>query len=279
MKLYKYHGAGNDFLLADNRNGSITLTEDDIRALCDRHTGIGADGLMILYSAYGYDFGMEYFNSDGSGGMMCGNGGRCIAAFARDLGVKANAETPPVETGTPLYYRFLAPDGPHEAFIYEDGTVCLKMKDVTQWDIYIDKVYFLDTGTRHAVRFVEDVESIDIETEGPKLRHDGRFSPTGVNANFVQTDGDELIIRTFEKGVEGETLACGTGIVASALAECLKRSFTKNEIFTLPQKTIVRSRIARLCVEFTPALPEHSIIFRDVWLTGPTQRICSIETS
>ena len=268
----KYHGAGNDFLLYDARTAPEEFPAERIAALCDRHTGVGADGLMILSMAEGYDFRMEFFNPDGSGGMMCGNGGRCIVAFARDLGLA------PGPDGT---YHFLAPDGPHTAWLLSDDgpvkTVRLGMKDVTEYYRVVsgdgngradevfgaalrggvsgdgngrtDEVFgaglrsgvsgdgavsvllgggqnlsgwFLDTGTRHFVTFVDSVDSVDVEGLGRTIRHLPEFGPVGVNVNFVEIIAPgEIAVRTFEKGVEAETLACGTGITASAIASWL----------------------------------------------------------
>lgn len=261
MKFYKYHGAGNDFLLADNREGTIVLASEQVRRLCDRHTGFGADGVMLLSPADGYDFRMEYWNPDGSTGMMCGNGGRCIVAFAYDLGIRS--------------FNFLAPDGPHKAEILskegEVSIVRLGMKDVTVCD-KLEDGYFLDTGTRHFVRFVEDVDKVDIAVEGPRFRHDPRFAPVGTNVNFVSLHSDGSIrVRTFEKGVEGETLACGTGIVASAMASYLKRVSVMPDIGTA--QVTVHARIATLSVSFR----REGKRFTDVQLTGPAERVGIVE--
>ena len=227
MTVYKYDGAGNDFVVIDGRGTDVGICRkgEFIRTICDRKSGlraadgrIGADGLMILDSpeaaADGLrpDFRMEYFNSDGSGGMMCGNGGRCIVAFADRLGIRP-------DRGILL---FEAPDGLHTASITgrsgDTLTVCLKMLDVKELIRYDDGC-FLDTGTRHFVCFRPDVSQIDVEKEGAVLRHDARFAPQGANVNFVSPQNDLTIaVRTFEKGVEAETLACGTGITASAIA-------------------------------------------------------------
>lgn len=280
MKFYKYHGAGNDFLLADNRDGSIALTGNDIRSLCNRHTGFGADGVMLLEqpgapspdSFSPYDFRMEYFNSDGSGGMMCGNGGRCIVAFAKDLGV--------ISTDGRAC-RFMAPDGVHTAELLENGNpaiVRLKMKDVSCVSELSEDEYFLDTGTRHVVRFVDDVENYDVIGEGRALRQDERFAPVGANANFVSVADNVLKVRTFEKGVEDETLACGTGITAAAIAAYihgLRPSFKDRVENARGLCYRIKSRIAALEVEFSP---EADGSFKDVWLTGPAERVGTIET-
>ena len=243
MSIYKFSGAGNDFVVLDGRGADVSAFRqaERITALCREYR---TDGLMILDSADGFDFAMEFYNPDGSGGMMCGNGGRCIVAFAHYLGLQ-----PASPDGT---WHFLAPDGPHEAAILEfpedtpsgdlspEGpspyprpgvdkspggsiprkwTVRLKMIDVEGVKPMMGG-YFLNTGTRHFVKFVPSVEGIDMEKDGPEIRWDQAFQPEGTNANFVQIAPDGLHVRTFEKGVEAETLACGTGITASAIAAC-----------------------------------------------------------
>mgnify|MGYP002767018848 FL=1 len=256
MVFYKYHGAGNDFLIADGRNESIDLTEQQIASVCDRHTGVGADGVMVLERDPELDFRMRYYNSDGSGGMMCGNGGRCIVAFAADLGF--------------THFSFNAPDGQHiaelipgtevpAAFSKTPRVVRLKMRDVSGAEPY-GADWFLDTGTRHLVHFVDNVADYDVTGEGRRLRHDPRFAPQGVNVNFVQVNvpGQEITVRTFEKGVEDETLACGTGIVASSLATWLAtrlaaRQSTRCDVLESCQIT-VHARISDLSVTFTPSL-------------------------
>lgn len=256
-KLYKYSGAGNDFVVAlDDGSVDELRRESVIRALCDRSSGfraadgrIGADGLMILRAGClgdegarergfemvgdalaeaaldsrgsalaggktpSFDFEMEFYNPDGSGGMMCGNGGRCIVAFADELGLR------PASGGV---YRFLAADGMHTGEIVARSgsvkTVRLGMIDAFGLRPALDGV-FLNTGTRHFVKFVRDVEGVDIGVEGPRYRYDGAFAPEGANANFASLLPDgRLAIRTWEKGVEAETLACGTGITATAIA-------------------------------------------------------------
>ena len=290
QRFSKYHGAGNDFLIADNRDGHLSLSEEVIRHLCDRHTGFGADGVMLLESGSGKDFNMVYFNPDGSGGMMCGNGGRCIVAFAADCGAVSPDST----------IVFDAADGEHIASIPETGrkgekTVRLKMKDVSGITAYPEEDgYFLDTGTRHYVKFVSGLADYPVLSEGPVLRHDSRFAPVGTNVNFVEVadgpastvrtirtvKGDSstleaegpastvLAIRTFEKGVEYETLACGTGIVASAMASFVRGvppSRTAGETVAYS----VRAAIADLSVEFVPHRNNGLFCASDVYLTGP----------
>lgn len=290
QRFSKYHGAGNDFLIADNRDGHLSLSEEVIRHLCDRHTGFGADGVMLLESSSGKDFNMVYFNPDGSGGMMCGNGGRCIVAFAADCGAVSPDST----------IVFDAADGEHIASIPENGmkgekTVRLKMKDVSGITAYPEEDgFFLDTGTRHYVKFVSGLADYPVLSEGPVLRHDSRFAPVGTNVNFVEVAGGPaptvrtictakgdsstleaegqastvLAVRTFEKGVEYETLACGTGIVASAMASFVRGvppSRTAGETVAYS----VRAAIADLSVEFVPHRDNGLFCASDVYLTGP----------
>lgn len=290
QRFSKYHGAGNDFLIADNRDGHLSLSEEVIRHLCDRHTGFGADGVMLLESGSGKDFNMVYFNPDGSGGMMCGNGGRCIVAFAADCGAVSPDST----------IVFDAADGEHIASIPENGmkgekTVRLKMKDVSGITAYPEEDgFFLDTGTRHYVKFVSGLADYPVLSEGPVFRHDSRFAPVGTNVNFVEVAGGPastvrtictakgdsstleaegqastvLAIRTFEKGVEYETLACGTGIVASAMASFVRGvppSRTAGETVAYS----VRAAIADLSVEFVPHRNNGLFCASDVYLTGP----------
>ena len=222
MKAYRYSGAGNTFVVADGRGadcGALRQTENIVR-LCGEYN---TDGLMILDNAEGYDFRMEYFNSDGSGGMMCGNGGRCIVAFADFLGIiPAQGQA----------YRFIAADGVHSGVVTERNgdlkTVTIGMTDVRGatrygWLDGLDGVegWFINTGTRHFVTFVEDVEAVDVENLGSRIRRHPAFAPEGTNVNFVQPTAEGIKVRTFEKGCETETLACGTGIVASALVSYL----------------------------------------------------------
>ena len=298
QRFSKYHGAGNDFLIADNRDGHLSLSEEVIRHLCDRHTGFGADGVMLLESGSGKDFNMVYFNPDGSGGMMCGNGGRCIVAFAADCGAVSPDST----------IVFDAADGEHIASIPENGmkgekTVRLKMKDVSGITAYPEEDgFFLDTGTRHYVKFVSGLADYPVLSEGPVLRHDSRFAPVGTNVNFVEVAGGPapkvrtictakgdsstleaegqastvLAIRTFEKGVEYETLACGTGIVASAMASFVRGvppSRTAGESVAYS----VRAAIADLSVEFVPHRDNGLFCASDVYLTGPACFIGYVE--
>jgi diaminopimelate epimerase len=312
MKFYKYQGAGNDFLIADNRDGHITESEGILTAvledgtlwsrsiadLCDRRYGVGADGLMLLDPGMvnpegrqaDTDFHMTYFNSDGSGGMMCGNGGRCIVAFAYDCGVIGDipeqSECNVGKTGYLVKYTFTAADGPHEAYIYEDNQatkiVGLMMKDVHNADHYNElngvvvpsEGYFLDTGTRHYVRFVEDVDKYDIVTEGRDIRYNAQeLQPVGANVNFVEACEDYLKVRTYEKGVEDETFACGTGIVASALAAYTKGVRPKSTSANGRIHYDIRAKRDRLMVDF---LSSEQGVAQQIFLTGPAAKVCEI---
>lgn len=261
MKLSKYHGAGNDFILIDNREHHIDITIERIKLLCHRHLGIGADGLMLLESGdQDCDFKMEYFNSDGSGGMMCGNGARCIVAFAADLGFKS--------------FKFKASDGIHEGQIIEDNginkIIKVKMKDVDDILKFNASDFFLDTGTRHYVKFINDTRDFIIDQRATDIRYDKRFAPIGTNVNIVLPQGDNLQVKTFEKGVEAETMACGTGIVASAIASLVYDNKSVNGEFRVPVQTAGGKFVVDVQIK------DNSYV--NIWLTGPTQHVAQIET-
>ncbi|TDS14521.1 diaminopimelate epimerase [Sphingobacterium paludis] len=208
----KYQGAGNDFILIDNRSAIFGPTDVDfIKKLCDRKFGIGADGLMLLQDIKNFDFEMLYFNADGREGTMCGNGGRCIVAFARDLGI-INSET-----------AFLAVDGDHDAKI-SANQVDLGMIDVQQ--VTTDgEAYVLNTGSPHYVSFVENLSELDVYTAGYRIRNNERYKEEGINVNFIEAEGNGYFVRTFERGVEDETLACGTGVTAAAMAVAVQQQW------------------------------------------------------
>jgi diaminopimelate epimerase len=203
MHFYKYQGAGNDFILVDNRDQAINHENPAwIASICDRRFGVGADGMMFLQSREGYDFEMVYYNSDGKPSSMCGNGGRCIVAFAKHMGV-IKSET-----------NFLAVDGPHYAKVSEEGNwVSLQMIDVQS--IIIDgKAQVLDTGSPHYVVTTAGLSGKDVYSEGRSIRYNETYKDTGINVNFVEDMNDHYFVRTYERGVEDETFACGTGVTA-----------------------------------------------------------------
>lgn len=285
MIFYKYQGAGNDFLIADNRDGSVALSERQIATLCDRRYGVGADGLMLLDAAEKHlsdtscctdGFRMTYYNSDGSGGMMCGNGGRCIVAFAADMGIDT--------------FSFDAADGHHYADIISvDGkekTVRLQMKNVASY-MHYDALtgvnvpsdgFFLDTGTRHYVRIVKGLDDYDVVSEGRDIRYNAHeLQPIGANVNFMEPSDDGVLhVRTYEKGVEDETFACGTGIVASCVA-AYKAGIRPSEI--LPGGHVrydVKAKRDSLSVDFLP-IDLCDGVAESVFLTGPATFVAKIE--
>ncbi|MEN8120567.1 MAG: diaminopimelate epimerase [Bacteroidota bacterium] len=210
LHFYKFHGTGNDFILIDNRDSKIkNLYPEQIKYLCHRNFGIGADGLMLLNKHAGFDFEMDYYNSDGSGGAMCGNGGRCIVAFAKKLGI--------IQENT----KFIASDGAHEASINELGEIKLKMIDVQEITNKQNNL-FIDTGAPHHIEFNDNIEELNVYEKGRKIRYSNEYIDKGTNVNFVQVKDKGIEIRTYERGVENETLACGTGAVASAISYYIK---------------------------------------------------------
>jgi diaminopimelate epimerase len=243
---FKYHGTGNDFILIDNRENEISIGVETINFLCDRHFGIGADGLMLLEKADGFDFRMKYYNSDGNEGTMCGNGGRCIVRFAESLGIVKNKA------------KFIAVDGEHFANITKD-TVSLKMQNLSEFNI-IDTDYLLDTGSPHYVKFVDDINKVDVFSEGKELRYSKKVGEGGANINFAEINGDLLKVGTYERGVENETLSCGTGVTAVAISAYLKTNKKTNN-FDIETKGGI------LNVKFN----EENGLFSDIWLTGPAQ--------
>ncbi len=247
LKFSKYQGAGNDFIIIDSRNLNKNLFNQLlVSKLCDRNFGIGADGLILLLESRKYDFRMKYFNSDGREGTMCGNGGRCIAAFANKLNIID-------KNGL-----FEGIDGLHEAKILENNIVSLKMSDVNAVSKMEDGL-LIETGSRHFVMQVEDVNKIKVFTEGRQIRYQDRFGEEGTNVNFIEEENNGLKIRTYERGVENETLACGTGAVAAAIFSHITKGYDK---FSYN----VHARGGNLQVDFTP---RSKYVFENIWLTGP----------
>jgi len=241
----KYQGAGNDFIIIDNRNGSFNPGNSElINRMCDRRFGIGADGLILVSDYKDADYEMKYFNSDGKLGSMCGNGGRCVAHFTVKHGI-AGADQ-----------KFMAYDGLHEASVNK-GIVKLQMGNINEYKL-INGNYFINTGSPHYVLFMDEIEKLNVFEEGRKIRWSAEFAPGGTNVNFVKVHKSHLSLRTFERGVEDETLACGTGITASAIAAVLKGHFDTNSVD-------VKARGGDLKVEFKVIDKKIS----DIWLTGP----------
>jgi diaminopimelate epimerase len=249
MKLtfYKYHGTGNDFVILDNYHTEVpALSAKQIKFICDRHFGIGADGLMLLGKKDGYDFEMIYYNADGKESTMCGNGGRCLVKFAHHTGIHKGM------------YKFIAVDGEHEAEIDTDGTVSLKMNKVNKVEYHIHHA-IINTGSPHFVKFTENVEDVDVVATGSEIRHSHAFEAEGINVNFVETiDEDAIFVRTYERGVENETLSCGTGVTAAALLS----AHNQNGFNTVDVKTPG----GNLSVEFDKIDDQH---FENIWLCGP----------
>ena len=252
IPFYKYQGTGNDFVLVDQRD-QIFLTKNDvaeIQQICDRRFGIGADGLILLQEKAGYDFEMIYFNADGRESTMCGNGGRCITAFASYLGIIEDK------------CRFWAIDGEHEALVKTKGWVELKMGNVKEIE-HGEDYFVLDTGSPHYVVFVEDLKDINVVDTGQAIRYSDRFRKEGINVNFVEKSAGMINVATYERGVEDETLSCGTGVTAAAISYALLQDSPSKSI------TEVETKGGRLQVK----LEKSSTGFRDVWLCGPTAQV------
>ncbi len=249
FEFYKYQGTGNDFIVIhDISSGFPHDNVELIRHLCERRFGIGADGLILIHSHPDLDFRMVYFNADGKEGSMCGNGGRCAAAFAFRMGLCGQATT------------FLASDGTHVAKIIEPDHVQLKMQPVSGVRIQPDH-YELNTGSPHYVTFVKEVENVDVYRLGRKIRLSNAFRAEGINVNFVEHGTDRLFVRTYERGVENETWSCGTGVVAAALCAALRDPSDRSEFQ-------VRTRGGDLAVSFRK---EEGNAFRNIILEGPAE--------
>ena len=255
ISFYKYQGTGNDFVMIDNRSEFFPKKDTNlIKQLCDRRFGIGGDGLILLENHPQYDFKMVYYNSDGNESSMCGNGGRCLVAFAKQIGVIDHKA------------EFEAVDGYHYATIDAKGIVALQMKDVdtvNQQENYT----FLNTGSPHHVQLVDNLVELDIKTEGAKIRYSDLYGDAGSNVNFVsQLENDIFAVRTYERGVEDETLSCGTGVTAVAIA-----MFHSNQ--TASKSIKLETQGGVLKVRFEP----HPSLYSEVWLCGPTKQVFKAE--
>lgn len=253
IEFFKYQGTGNDFVMIDNRNNQFPKENHQlVNFICDRRFGVGADGLILLENDTDYDFKMVYYNADGNESTMCGNGGRCIVMFAKDLGI-INKET-----------KFLAVDGEHIANILSNQNVALQMIDVVKDDINVNESnVFLFTGSPHHIAFAENLKMFDVYTKGKEIRYSDIYAPGGTNVNFVeQLDTSKFKIRTYERGVEDETLSCGTGATAVALA-----------MYTLKKTT---SKIVDIVVEggnLQISFNENADKFTDVMLIGEAKQV------
>ncbi|MCB0402342.1 MAG: diaminopimelate epimerase [Flavobacteriales bacterium] len=248
IEFYKYQGTGNDFVMIDNRKQVFDKTDlDAVRRLCDRKFGIGADGLILIEDIEDLDFNMIYFNADGSQ-SFCGNGSRCAVAFARFLGI--------IEKQA----YFLSTDGEHEAWI-KDGEVSLKMHDVADVEVG-ENYYFINTGSPHYIVESNDVQHVDVKTEGAAIRYNDRFKAEGTNVNFVNYSDNALSIRTYERGVEDETLSCGTGVTAAALSLAHKSGMESGKIS-------VKAQGGDLQVGFR----RKDGKYEDIWLIGPAEMV------
>jgi len=249
LTFYKYQGTGNDFVMIDNRQATFPVTNVKlIESLCDRRFGIGADGLILLENDTQADFKMVYFNSDGNQSTMCGNGGRCIVAFAKKLKIINNQVT------------FNAIDGLHHATIAADETVSLQMKNVESINV-TPKYVFLDTGSPHHVEMVSDLKNFDVKQNGAEIRYSTLYGKSGSNVNFVeQINENTFAIRTYERGVEDETLSSGTGATAVAIAMRKIGKTDSNDIN-------INVQGGNLSVSFTPM----DTFFTNVFLKGPAK--------
>jgi len=250
---YKYQGAGNDFIIIDNRDNSFPQKSELIQKCCDRRFGIGGDGLILLESHSSLDFQMKYFNADGLEGSMCGNGGRCIAAFANDIGIQREN------------YRFQAIDGTHYASILSsfegNAVVRLSMNKVKGLEEK-NNAFIINTGSPHYIVFKETTEMLDVVQEGREIRFSKEYQDEGINVDFVAASGNSLRVRTYERGVENETLSCGTGILASAMAWAYKCNLNNMEYHISCPGGKLKAGFMR-----------DNDSFKGVWIEGPAVKV------
>lgn len=251
---FKYQGTGNDFIIIDNRliNNNLLKEKKIIKKLCDRRFGIGSDGLILIENTPKYDFYMKYYNSDGLEGSMCGNAGRCCTIFMKNYFLKEKK------------IKFKAIDGLHKALILENNNVLLKMNDISKIEKHKDH-YFLNTGSPHYVKFTSNIEGINVYNEGKKIRFNKKYFKIGVNVNFLEYKKNILYIRTYERGVENETLSCGTGSVAGAISAYHKGiiKYTKNiKIKTLGGQVIISFNINT-----------NNNEYENIWIKGKAKEV------
>ncbi|WP_187477988.1 diaminopimelate epimerase [Amniculibacterium sp. G2-70] len=246
-KFYKFQGTGNDFIMIDNRDLIFPKNTETIARLCDRRFGIGGDGLILLENEKGYDFKMVYYNSDGNESTMCGNGGRCLVAFAYMLDIFEEQ------------CHFIAIDGPHDASI-DNGLVQLKMIDVDTVEDFEGNTV-LNTGSPHFVQRVENLKDYEVFAKGKAIRNSEKFLKEGINVNFVEILAEnQLFVRTYERGVEDETYSCGTGVTASAISYLRNKNMNEVKVKVLGGNLKVR-------------LEKDGDSFKNIWLEGPAKLV------
>jgi diaminopimelate epimerase len=262
IHFYKYQATGNDFILIDNRSGKFSLTVDQIQFLCNRKLGIGADGLMLIETHPSLDFNLVYYNSDGSQ-SLCGNGSRAAVKMAAALGL--------VKEKT----RFNAYDGEHEAQLLDNDTVRLRMNNVQKVE-HMNDDFFINTGSPHFIRFTDNVQNFPVYEEGRKIRFSEGYNPGGTNVNFVQLQPQNgIFVRTYERGVENETLSCGTGVTAAALAAHFKGYASPVSIQTPGGSLSVEFKTGHNGKQNgeTTSNPTNSGSFTDIFLIGPAKMV------
>lgn len=244
----KYQGTGNDFVMIDGRKETVKFSADQVQNICERRFGIGADGLIIIRNHLDSDFEMDYYNADGSQ-SFCGNGSRCAQAYAKALGLIQDQST------------FLAIDGIHKGKSV-GSDFATKMGDVKVVQQLGDD-YFINTGSPHYIRYVEDVDAIDVYAEGRKIRYSDAYREQGTNVNFVSEDDGFLRVRTYERGVEGETFSCGTGVTAVAISFLFKNRLDSKQV-----KILTRGGELRIALN-----KKSDREYNDIWLVGPAVEV------
>ncbi len=245
LSFSKYHGTGNDFVMINNLEGKIKLTSKQILFLCDRNFGVGADGVILIEPSVNAAFLMNYYNSDGSQ-SFCGNGSRCAVHYAHSLGIAASDMT------------FEAIDGVHQA-VFSQDQVRIKMGD-TGLPLVEKDGYFIHTGSPHIVVYKTDLQVVSVVDEGKAIRHSDRWKAEGTNVNFVLREADHLTVRTYERGVENETLSCGTGVTAVALVDAFLNGGEARNIQTLGGR-----------LELSFKRTEEG--FESIWMSGPAKKV------
>lgn len=250
IRFYKYQGTGNDFVMIDGRKETVNFSPKQIQSICDRRFGVGADGLILIKNHAAVDFEMDYYNADGSQ-SFCGNGSRCAQAYTKALGIIKEQST------------FLAIDGIHKGRSVGND-FATQMGDVSQVQ-QLGEDYFVDTGSPHYIRYVDDVDAVDVYEEGKAIRYSEAFLAKGTNVNFVSEHEDHLSVRTYERGVEGETFSCGTGVTAVAISFLYKNKIQNDKIK-------IQTRGGELRIELKKNSDQQ---YKDIWLVGPAVEVFS----